>query len=79
LADKDRFARAFAEQMLTYALGRPVGLVDNTTLDRLTAALADNEYRIQALLTAIVRQSAPLPRPMETCAVPLSRCTAIAP
>lgn len=54
LAEKDRFARAFAEQMLTYALGRPVGYVDNTTLDRLTSALTKNDYRIQALLTAIV-------------------------
>ena len=54
LAEKDRFARAFAEQMLTYALGRPVGYVDNTTLDRLTSTLAANEYRLQSLITAIV-------------------------
>jgi len=54
LAEKDRFARAFAEQMLTYALGRPVGYIDNATLDRLTTTLAENDYRIQSLVSAIV-------------------------
>ena len=55
LAEKDRFARAFAEQMLTYALGRPVGYVDNATLEQLTAALRQHDYRLQSLLTAIVK------------------------
>jgi len=54
LAKKDRFARAFAEKMLTYALGRPVGYVDDATLERLTDTLIRNDYRIQSLVTDIV-------------------------
>jgi mono/diheme cytochrome c family protein len=54
LAEKDRFARAFAEKLLTYALGRPVGYIDHATLDRCTEALVRHDYRLQALVTAIV-------------------------
>lgn len=54
LAEKDRFARAFSEKMLTYALGRPVGYVDDATLRQCTEALVKNDYRIRSLLTAIV-------------------------
>ncbi len=58
LAEKDKFARAFATKMLTYALCRPVGYVDHATVDQLTNALAKNEYRMQSLVQAIV-ESAP--------------------
>lgn len=54
LADKDRFARAFSERLLTYALCRPVGYTDRTTVDALQQTLKENEYRIQPLIHAIV-------------------------
>jgi hypothetical protein len=54
LAEKDKFSRAFAEEMLTYALCRPVGYVDRATVDELTAAMTKNDDRIQTLIRAIV-------------------------
>ncbi len=54
LAEKDRFERAFAERLLTYALCRPVGYADRETVDELTAVLAENDSRIQPLIHAIV-------------------------
>ncbi|MGE3806735.1 MAG: DUF1585 domain-containing protein, partial [Gemmataceae bacterium] len=58
LTEKDHFARAFAEKMLTYALGRPVGYTDRQTVDRLVKALQDDKYRMQALLQAVVASEA---------------------
>ena len=52
--EKEKFAKAFAEKVLTYALCRPVGYVDRVTVDELSAALAKNDYRIQPLIRAIV-------------------------
>lgn len=52
--EKEKFAKAFAEKVLTYALCRPVGYVDRSTVDELTAALAKNDYRIQPLIRAVV-------------------------
>jgi hypothetical protein len=54
LAEKDTFARAFATKLLTYALCRPVGYVDHTTIDQCTAALKADDYRLQALIQAII-------------------------
>ncbi len=54
LAEKEKFARAFTEKLLTYALCRPVGYVDHKTVDQLTTRLADDDYRIQTLIQAIV-------------------------
>ena len=54
LAEKDLFARAFVEKLLTYALCRPVGYVDRQTIDQLVESLRQNEYRIQPLLQAVI-------------------------
>ncbi|HEX8912225.1 MAG TPA: DUF1592 domain-containing protein, partial [Humisphaera sp.] len=54
LADRDRFARAFSQKVLTYALGRPVGYVDTPTVDAVAAQLARREYRMHALIEAVV-------------------------
>ena len=54
LAKKDKFARAFSTKMLTYALCRPVGYTDRQIVDSLTEELRRNDYRIQALIYAIV-------------------------
>ena len=54
MGQKDKFARAFAAKMLTYALGRPVGYTDHDLIDSLTDVLKKNDYRIQSLIHAIV-------------------------
>ncbi len=54
MRQKDKFARSFCVKMMTYALGRPVGYTDHADVDALTEALKKNDYRIQALITAIV-------------------------
>jgi hypothetical protein len=55
LEEKDDFARAFSERMLTYALGRPVGYSDRDMIESLVNALQENDYRIQVLVQAIVK------------------------
>jgi hypothetical protein len=54
LAKRDKFARAFATKMLTYALCRPVGYTDHKLVDSLADELRRNEYRMQSLIYAIV-------------------------
>jgi mono/diheme cytochrome c family protein len=64
LAEKDRFVRGFVEKMLTYALGRPVGATDRSTVDEIIHVIAPatdaghDQYRLQDLLQAIVRSQA---------------------
>ena len=53
LRQKDRFARAFAVKLLTYALGRPIGYRDREQVDEMVGVLQKNEYRIQPLINAI--------------------------
>lgn len=53
-ARQDKFARAFSTKLLTYALCRPVGYTDHEVVDSLTATLKQNDYRLQALILAIV-------------------------
>ncbi len=54
LAEKDRFARAFAAHLLAFALGREVDLSDEPTLDRIVRETASAGYRIQPLIKQIV-------------------------
>ena len=54
LAEKDRFARALTQKVLTYALGRPVGYTDTDTVEQITAQLAANQYRMHSLIQAVV-------------------------
>jgi hypothetical protein len=49
-----QFTRAFAERMLTYALGRGVEPYDRLVVKELVVRTAADEYRIQALVQAIV-------------------------
>ena len=58
LEDKDDFARAFCERLLTYALGRPVGFSDRETIAHFVGVLQNNDYRIQPLIQAIVASEA---------------------
>jgi mono/diheme cytochrome c family protein len=55
---KDKFARAFTIKLLTYALCRPVGYPDHERVTALTAALQQDDYRIQTLIQGIAASDA---------------------
>jgi hypothetical protein len=55
LEKKELFSRCLAEKMLTYALGRGVEFYDMPAIDRITAALARDYYRISTLVSEIAR------------------------
>ena len=72
LSEKDRFTRAFAGHMLSYALGRGLTPVDAYALDGITAKTIADGFRLQTLLHEVV-QSAPFinkPRPRQALAKP---------
>lgn len=52
--EQDRFARAFSERLLNYALCRPIGYTDRDTVDDLVQNLRENDYRFQRLIHAVV-------------------------
>jgi hypothetical protein len=52
---KELFARCLTEKMLTYALGRGVEYYDQPTVNRVTLALAKNDYKFSTLVTEIVK------------------------
>ncbi len=54
LAEKDRFTRAFAEHMLSFALGREIAIEDYPSLDRITRKTINDHHRMQTLITEIV-------------------------
>ena len=54
LAEKDRFVRAFAKHLLSFALGREIHPADTPALDRIVAASAQEEHRLRALIKQIV-------------------------
>jgi hypothetical protein len=54
LVERDRFTRAFAEHLLSYALGREVAPADWPALDAIAQRTADEDYRIRALVREIV-------------------------
>lgn len=54
LARKDEFVRAFAEQLLTYAIGRGVEYYDKRAIDGIVAAAARDDYRFASVVAAIV-------------------------
>jgi hypothetical protein len=54
LAEKEKFVRAFSEKLLTYALGRAIGYIDNTTLEQITTIAARSDHRMQDLIHAVV-------------------------
>ena len=53
LAEKDRFTRAFAAHLLTYALCRELTLADRSALDRIVHATAADGYRLRTLMRQI--------------------------
>ncbi|MFP6618580.1 MAG: DUF1592 domain-containing protein [Pirellulaceae bacterium] len=58
LAEKDRFTRAFAEHMLSFALGREATAADAPALDLITTRTRAADYHLQTLIHEVT-QSAP--------------------
>lgn len=54
LAEKDRFTRAFAAHLLSYALGREMGAADSLALEKIVTETAAADYRFQSLIKEIV-------------------------
>ena len=54
LAEKDRFARAFAGHLLEFALGRELGASDEPALDRILRETANANYRIHEMIKQVV-------------------------
>ena len=54
LAEKDRFVRGFAGHLLSFAMARELGPLDQSELDRIAAATIADDYRIQTLFREIV-------------------------
>jgi hypothetical protein len=52
--DRDVFARALAEKLLIYALGRGLERYDRPTVTAITAQLPSHDYRFSTLVLAIV-------------------------
>jgi|GEM_PF-2713072 len=53
LAERDRFGRAFVTTALTYALTRPVGVIDAEAVDEIYKQLENDEFRIHSVIHAI--------------------------
>ena len=54
LAEKDRFARALAEHLLSFALGREIGVADSLALDEIVQQNGANDYRFKTLIRQVV-------------------------
>lgn len=54
LAEKDRFTRALAGHLLTFALARELGPADQIALDRIAQATAKDGYKFQTLIKQVV-------------------------
>jgi hypothetical protein len=52
--EKARFLKAFAEKLLAYALGRTIGTTDRQLVEKVLADAQKRDYRLQALLEAVV-------------------------
>ena len=64
---KEQFARAFAEKLLTYALGRGVELSDKCALDEMMRVTAADDYRFSSMVLAVVNST---PFQMQRTATP---------
>ena len=64
----EKFARAFAQKMMTYALGRGIERGDKAALDAVSKQTAAAGYRMSALIAAIVTSDPFLKRKREAAA-----------
>ncbi|MGF1580221.1 MAG: DUF1592 domain-containing protein [Gemmataceae bacterium] len=56
--EKDKFARAVTEKLLTYALGRSVTASDRPEVDRILAKLAEKKYGMRSLIYLVATSKA---------------------
>lgn len=54
LAEKDRFTRALAGHLLSFGLARGLGVSDQLALDKIVAATAEDNYKIQTLIKQVI-------------------------
>ncbi len=54
LAEKDRFTRAFAGHLLTFALGRETEIADAPALDLIASETASNAYSMQSIIKQVI-------------------------
>ena len=64
LAEKDRFARAFAGHVLSFALGRELDIADSPALDRIAQSTIEDRFRIHTLIKEIAL-SEPFRQPVQ--------------
>jgi hypothetical protein len=57
-AQEDKFLGALASRLMTYALGRELGLADRPTVDAVVAEMKQNSTTVRALIKAIVSSEA---------------------
>ena len=63
LAEKNRFTRAFAEHILSYALGRTLTPGDTLAVDLMTERVVADGYRLHTVLHEVVQSAPFLSRP----------------
>ena len=54
MEDKDRFSRAFVENMLSYAMARQLTFLDRENIEQLYEQSADADFKLRDMLLAIV-------------------------
>jgi hypothetical protein len=54
LNNKDNFAKAFIEQLCSYAFARKVGFADGALVDQLSAKAKSNDYKLRDIISDIV-------------------------
>lgn len=54
LAEKDRFTRALAGHLLSFALARALGPADHIALDRIAQTTAEDGYKMQTLIKQVI-------------------------
>ena len=52
---RDEFVRCLSEKMLTFALGRGTEFYDRCAIDKISLAVAKNEYRFSSLILEVVK------------------------
>lgn len=58
MSQKEQFVRCLVEKMLIYAIGRGLEYYDRPTVEKIVAALPNEEYRFSALVAHIVQSDA---------------------
>lgn len=58
LSDKERFVTAFAEHLLSFALGRELSLADRLSVDEVVQRSAEDDYRLRTIIQNVACSSA---------------------